>query len=65
MDMGGIVISYDSGVINGGWEEGEGGEGGVAERGDREMGKGRTGRYLSIWMFVSECGGKGEGGVGY
>ena len=22
-------------------------------------------RYLFIWMLVSECGGKGEGGVGY
>ena len=22
-------------------------------------------RYLSIWMLVSECGRKGEGGIGY
>ena len=30
------------------------------------MGKRRTGmKYLSIWMLVSECGGKGEGRVGY
>ena len=44
----------------------EGGEGGVAEGDDREMGKGRTGmKYLSIWMLVSECGRKGERGVGY
>ena len=29
------------------------------------MGKRRTGmKYLSIWMLVSECRGKGEGGVG-
>ena len=44
----------------------EGGEGGVAEGDDREMGKGRTGmKYLSIWMLASECGRKGERGVGY
>ena len=46
-----------------GWE---GGEGGVAEGGDREMGK-RTGmNKVSVYMDACvRVWGKGEGGVGY
>ena len=44
----------------------EGGEGGVAEGDDREMGKERTGmKYLPMWMLVSECGRKGKREIGY
>ena len=49
--MGGIVISCESGVIKYQKEVGREGEGGVAEGGDREMGKGRTGmNEVSVYM---------------
>ena len=62
--MGGIVISCDSGVIKyqSGWE---GGEGRVAEGGDRERGKRRKGMnevsvYMDACVRVWGKGGKGS-----